>query len=141
MKKLGSMLFTASLATVLLTSSAATVPDEEAALKTVLQLYLTGDADKLEQAFHTSASMKYIDNKTGQFTDVPIADFIARVRKNGAPGERKTEILSYNIDGNAAQAKLRIETPKVIFVDYMNLLKVGGQWKIVSKIFTRTDKN
>jgi len=45
-----------------------------------------------------------------------------------------------NIEGNAAQAKIKIETGSVIMNDYMNLLKINGEWKIVSKIFSRSDK-
>jgi hypothetical protein len=73
--------------------------------------------------------------------DVPIADYIARVKANSnGPGKRNIEIVSLNIEGSAAQAKIKIETEKVILYDYMNLLKVNGEWKIVSKIFSRQNK-
>ena len=45
-----------------------------------------------------------------------------------------------NIEGNAANGKIKIETEKAILYDYMNMLKINGEWKIVSKIFSRTDK-
>jgi len=113
---------------------------EEQGVRTCLEHYMSGDGNRLEQAFHPSASMKYIDAQTGEFKDVPIADFIARVKANTAKTERKIEIVSMNIEGNAAQAKIRIETEKVILYDYMNLLKTGNEWKIVSKIFSRKNK-
>ena len=47
---------------------------------------------------------------------------------------------SVNIEGNAANGKIKIETDKVILYDYMNMLKVNGEWKIVSKIFSRKNK-
>jgi len=37
-----------------------------------------------------------------------------------------------NVEGSAAQAKIKIETDKVIMYDYMNLLKINNEWKIVA---------
>jgi hypothetical protein len=113
---------------------------EDAAVRSTLEDYMSGDGNRMEKAFHPSATMKYIDAKSNQFTDVPIADFIARVKANTSKMDRKIEIVSMNVEGNAAQAKIRIETDKVIMHDYMNLLKVDGNWKIVSKIFSRQEK-
>ena len=101
---------------------------------------MSGEGDKVEKAFHPSAMMKYIDAQTGEFKDVPIADYIARVKASTTKTERKIEITSLNIEGNAAQAKIKIETDKAILHDYMNLLKINGEWKIVSKIFSRLNK-
>jgi hypothetical protein len=112
---------------------------EEDSVRACLANYMSGDGPRVEKAFHPSAYMKYIDVQTGEFKDVPIADYIARV-KTGKPSERKIGIESLNIEGNAAQAKIRIETGTVILNDYMNLLKVNGEWKIVSKIFSRKNK-
>lgn len=115
--------------------------NEEAGVRECLQHYMSGQGDRMEKAFHPSASMKYVDYQSKEFKDVPIADFIARVKANtGSPSNRKIEIVSLNVEGTAAQAKIKIETDKVIMYDYMNLLKVNGEWKIVSKIFSRHDK-
>ena len=120
---------------------------EEAAVRACLENYMSGDGDRLEKAFHPSASMKYVDYQTNEFKDVPIAEYIARVKTNNASNtanasrpSRKIEIVSMNVEGKAAQAKIKIETDKVVMYDYMNLLKVGDEWKIVSKIFNRQDK-
>ncbi|HEX7845112.1 MAG TPA: nuclear transport factor 2 family protein [Chitinophagaceae bacterium] len=114
---------------------------EEAAVKACLENYMSGVGDKVEKAFHSSATMKYIDAQSGEFKDVPIADYIARVKANtNGPGNRKIEIVSLNIEGNAANGKIKIEMDKVILWDYMNMLKINGEWKIVSKIFSRQNK-
>lgn len=113
---------------------------DEAAVKACLENYMSGDGNRMEKAFHTSATMKYIDAQSGEFKDVPIADFIARVKANPGTAERKIEIVSMNLEGNAAQAKIKIEMEKVILYDYMNLLKINNEWKIVSKIFSRQSK-
>lgn len=121
------------------TSIAQNKTDEEA-VKACLENYMSGDGDRMEKAFHPSATMKYIDASTNEFKDVPIADFIARIRANTNKTERKIEIVSMNIEGNAANGKIKIETGKAILYDYMNMLKIDGEWKIVSKIFSRMDK-
>lgn len=113
---------------------------EEIGVKACLENYMSGDGNRMEKAFHPSASMKYVDYQSGEFKDVPIADFIARIKSNTTKTDRKIEIVSMNIEGNAAQAKIRIETAQVIMNDYMNLLKINGEWKIVSKIFSRQNK-
>ena len=121
------------------TSIAQNKIDEEA-VKACLENYIIGDGDRMEKAFHPSATMKYIDASTNEFKDVPIADFIARVKANTNKTERKIEIVSMNIEGNAANGKIKIETGKAILYDYMNMLKIDGEWKIVSKIFSRMNK-
>ncbi len=128
------------LAVAFLIVNAANAQSDEAGVRACLENYMSGDGARVEKAFHPSATMKYIDAQNNEFRDVPIADYIARVKANTAKMERKIEIVSINIEGNAAQAKIRIETDKVILNDYMNLLKVGDEWKIVSKIFSRTNK-
>ncbi len=120
------------------TSFAQNNPEEDS-VRACLANYMSGDGARVEKAFHPSAFMKYIDAQTGEFKDVPIADYIARV-KGGKPSERKIAIESLNIEGNAAQAKIKIESGNAILNDYMNLLKINGEWKIVSKIFSRKSK-
>ncbi len=132
--------FFTSVITLLISLTAFTQTTDEAAARACLEDYMSGDGVRMEKAFHTSATMKYIDAKTGEFKDVPIADFIARVKANTTKQERKIEIVSLNMEGNAANGKIKIETDKAILYDYMNMLKINGEWKIVSKIFSRKDK-
>lgn len=116
-----------------------TTTDEEG-VKACLENYMSGDGNRMEKAFHPSATMKYIDVQSGEFKDVPIADFIARVKANTTKQDRKIEIVAFNIEGNAANGKIKIENDKAILYDYMNMLKINGEWKIVSKIFSRLNK-
>jgi hypothetical protein len=121
-------------------TASAQAANEEAAIRACLDNYTSFDGNRLEKAFHPSATMKYIDNKSGEFKDVPIADFIARSKSNTTKIDRKITIVSINIEGPAAQAKIKVETPEVFIYDYMNMLKINGEWKIVSKIFSRQPK-
>ncbi|MBO9632594.1 MAG: nuclear transport factor 2 family protein [Chitinophagaceae bacterium] len=140
MKKLGSVLLSATLATALTSQAEAQTKNEEAAVRACLGLYLSFDADQMEKAFHPSGTVKHIDNKTGEYKDETVAAFLIRVRAIATKPERRSEIVSLNIEGTAAQAKIRIEQKELIFTDFMNLLKIDGTWRIVSKVFQRTDK-
>jgi len=135
-KTLSTLLLTVSLFFAYTTKA----QTDEQGVRACLENYMSAEGDRVEKAFHPSATMKYIDVQTKEFKDVPIADYIARVKANTNKMERKIEIISLNIEGDAAQAKIRIETSQAILYDYMNLLKIGNEWKIVSKIFSRQQK-
>ncbi len=49
--------------------------------------------------------------------------------------QRKRKIESLDVSGNAAIAKITLDYPTVKFTDYMSLLKIDGEWKIVNKSF------
>jgi hypothetical protein len=105
------------------------------ALNAYLQGHITGQADAFRRAFHPEARMLYA--KDGQFVETEIADFIARAPGKPAVDEdRRTRTIDYiDIVGDAAIAKLTLTYPDVTFTDYMTLLKIGGEWRIVSKVF------
>jgi hypothetical protein len=113
---------------------------EETAVRACLENYMSGEGSRVEKAFDPSATMKYIDARDGSFKDVPIADYIARVKANTTKPDRKIEIVYLDIEGTVAQGRIKIETDKFVLYDCMNLLKINGEWKIVSKIFSRLDK-
>ncbi|HEY5772704.1 MAG TPA: nuclear transport factor 2 family protein, partial [Chitinophagaceae bacterium] len=72
--------------------------------------------------------------------NVPLKDFMARMRNTGTKTDRKTKIENIQVFGNTASAKLTIEYPTFYFHDIMSLLKTKDGWKIVGKIFYREDK-
>ncbi|WP_299437599.1 nuclear transport factor 2 family protein [uncultured Aquimarina sp.] len=100
--------------------------------------YLEGgtnnDFETLKKAFHKTATMKYINDG---YQEVNAIDFFKKVMKPGPKQDRKTSIASIDISGHAASARLEIEYATFTFIDYMNLLKIDGEWKVVSKIFYR----
>ena len=113
---------------------------EHDAVKQTLNYYLEGgtnnDFDMLKMAFHEDATMKYI---RGEYKAVNAIEFFQGIMKSGPPQNRKTSIEYVDISGPAAHARLRIDYPNFSFIDYMNLLKIDGEWKIVSKIFNRVN--
>ncbi len=114
-------------------------------VKETVQNYLDGgtygDTAKMAKVFHPTAFMKFVDVKTGEFRDVPIARYLENGKANaGKKIDRTTKILNIDITGTAAQAKLELDMPTTKLTDYFNLLKINGEWRVVSKIFAREDK-
>ena len=140
MKLSNLRIYTLAMVSLLLSIASIAQKTDEEAVRACLENYMSGEGDRMEKAFHPSATMKYIDAQSNEFKDVPIADFIARVKSNTTKQDRKIEIVALNIEGNAANGKIKIETEKAILYDYMNMLKINGEWKIVSKIFSRVNK-
>ena len=126
------------VATLSLTSSTAQESDYELVAKTV-NYYLDGgtnnDFETLKKAFHETATMKYITNDG--YKEVNALDFFSGMDASKPKQNRKTRIEDITISGHAANARLEIEYPTFTFIDFMNLLKIEGEWKIVNKIFYR----
>ena len=100
----------------------------------------TGSSAEMRKAFHPTAMMFYVD-KEGAMTGVSMPEWFARIdasSKDAKPAlSRKVAIV--DVDGDAAVAKLVSTVPNMQIEDYMFLLKVGGSWRIVGKIFHRTE--
>ena len=69
-------------------------------------------------------------------------DYIAGASGKPAADEslRRRRILSVDVTGDAAIGKIELDYPQAKLTDYMSLLKVDGEWKIVGKIFASEAK-
>ncbi len=112
---------------------------EYAAITTTLNYYLEGgtnnDFSTLKKAFHKDAVMEFISEEEG-YKSVNALEFFEERMKPGPKANRKTYVTQINIMNTAANARLEIVFPDFVIVDYMNLLKIDGEWQIVSKIFS-----
>lgn len=138
--------FKTSLLLVVLISSitnlqAQSNAEDHAAISTTLNYYLEGgtqnDFSTLSKAFHPNATMKSVGDNGIKETNA--VAFFKKGMKPGPAQNRKTRIISIDISGTAANARLEIEYDTFTFIDYMHLLKINGEWKIVSKIFHKKD--
>ena len=124
-------------------ANAQSADDEKAArvpLEHYLQGHATGDGAHYRAAFHPEARLFFI--RDGKVTTRTSEEYIAGA--NGKPqadeAQRKRWIESVDIAGNAGIAKIILDYPTARFVDYMSLLKVDGEWKIVNKTFYAESK-
>jgi hypothetical protein len=116
---------------------------DEAAIRQTVQYYFDGgknrDSLTLRKAFHPEARMLFA--REGKLVVVPIGEYITRVGSESLkPGEvdsTERKVVSVDVVGDAAIAKLKLKRPDAVLTDYMSLLKVDGRWLIVNKNFTR----
>jgi hypothetical protein len=130
----------AVLALLLIACAPASAQDsEEAGVREAIQHYFqghaTGQGEHFRKAFHTDAKLFFI--RDGKLTQWTAEEYISRASGKPAADEaqRKRRIDSIDISGNAAVVKLTLDYPSVVFTDYMSMLKIDGQWKIVNKTF------
>ena len=116
---------------------------DEAAIRQTVQYYFDGgknrDSLTLRKAFHPDARMLFA--RDGKLAVVPIAEYITRVGSSRpTPGEvdsTERKVVSVDVVGDAAIAKIKLQRPEAVITDYMSLLKVDGRWQIVNKVYTR----
>ena len=115
---------------------------EEAAVRVPLENYIkahaTGDPEYARKAFHSEGNMIWI--REGKYSSESFDSFIKRAF-TGKPASDEAKrkdgrrIEAVDVSGNAATARIVLDYPTVRFVDYMTLLKIDGEWKIVNKSF------
>ena len=114
-------------------------PDIEG-IQQAVQHYLdghaTGDPAVMTRAFHESARLQFIRN--GQYSMRTLEAYLGGM--GGSPAEdeadRRRRVVSVDYTGDTGVAKLELDYPGALITDYMQLLKIDGEWKIVNKIFT-----
>jgi len=117
---------------------------EDALVRQAVEAYLHGlkfnDVTSLKKAFYPEAKLFFVkkDGTLGQLTQEQwYKGFEASAGKE-EKGDLK--IVSVDITGNAASVKVREEYPNSIYTDYVSLLKLGGEWKIVNKVYVAEPK-
>lgn len=106
-----------------------------AAIELYFQAHALGDGDFIRRAFTPDARIEFIDDGTlKQWTR---EEFAARFHGPAADEYRRVRrVESLDVSGNAASAVVTLDYPQVLFRDHLSLLKIGGQWKIVHKVFS-----
>lgn len=126
----------------------ASTEEEEAVKKVVFEAYINGafnelDAASMEKGFHKDFSI--YSAKGEEISKYPIADWVDGVkkRKNAEydPNDEKNiwkHNLSVDVTGGAAQVKVELSNQgKLVYTDYLSLLKFESGWKIVAKVYHR----
>jgi len=97
------------------------------------------DAKSIEIAFHSTAIMKWNENE--KYMEVNAVKALSDYLNSNEPVKTKTKIVAINVVGDAANAQLELEYDNFYFVDFMHLMKIEGEWKIVSKTYTTVPKD
>jgi hypothetical protein len=107
-------------------------------LENYIKAHATGDPEYARKAFHTEGNMIWM--RDGKYSSETFDSFIKRAftGKPAADEDKRKDgrkIEAVDVTGNAAVARIVLDYPTVKFVDYMTLLKINGEWKIVNKSF------
>ncbi|UCE04014.1 MAG: nuclear transport factor 2 family protein [Candidatus Latescibacterota bacterium] len=140
---LRSLLMLVTVAALVAPASLSAADEAElAAIEQTARDYLeggtNGDVDRLRRAFHSSCVLKF--TRHGAYQEWPVQDYLARIRP-GRRSQRSTHILFMDFAGSCAVVKVRIDDGERTFIDFLSLLKIDEEWKIVGKIFYRQDLN
>ena len=128
-----------AIALALVLGTAGAVRAQDAGARAPLELYLkghaTGDGEYYRRAFHPDARIQGI--RDGKLVTRTREEFAAGAAGKPAEDEalRKRRIVSVDVVDDAAFAKIELDYPKIKFTDYFTLLKVDGEWKIMSKVY------
>lgn len=141
--------FAVSLLVLAVLSSAHAVdskqnPEDAAILQTV-QHYLHGlkfnDVESLKKAFYPEAKLFFV-KKNGELGQLSQAEWYEGFKSiAGKEEEGDLRVASIDVSGNVASAKIEEDYPKSHYTDYVSLLKLNGEWKIVNKIYFASPKH
>lgn len=113
--------------------------DDVTQVRRVAQAYLDGllhgDTATLRNAFAADAQLFGVPG--GALQVIPVAKWIeSRGGKRLEPeNEYRQRVVAVDVSGDAAVARTDLVWPTVHYVDYLSMLKIGGEWKIVNKIW------
>ena len=100
--------------------------------------WMTGDTTKIGSAMHATCQLKNLkDGKVVVFDRATYLGFFKpRPRRENSGGK----VIDIDITGYIASAKCEIETPKRLYTDYFNMMKVGERWYILDKVAMSVSK-
>jgi protease I len=127
------------LAAFTVTAPAPSTSSDETLVRQTVETYLHGlkfnDVADLKKAFVPEAKLFFV-KKDGSLGSLTQEDWYKGFAASaGKEEEGELRIVSVDVAGNAASVKVREKYAKSIYTDYVSLLKLGGEWRIVNKIY------
>lgn len=110
-------------------------PGPRAAIELYFRAHAFGDGSYIRQAFTPDAKISFLDH--GELKQWTREEFTNRFH-GPAPDEyrRVRRVESLDVSGDAASAVVTLDYGQVLLRDHLLLLKIGNEWKIVSKVFS-----
>ena len=107
-------------------------------IQTYFECMYESSAEKTRAAFHPNAKITgYLEDGLRQMSVDDFAAFVTSqqpsAKDNGEP--TRLDIVSLDIAGNTAIARVRDDYLEMTFMDTLSLLKTDGQWSIYNKLF------
>lgn len=101
-----------------------------------VKAYLNADAKGLQESFFKEAVL-YSAEKD-RLDSLPLGDWLPSIesrKKNGDLRSGSSEIMSLDITEHAATVKLRLRLAAMEFTDYLTLIELQGNWRIIAKTY------
>lgn len=94
-----------------------------------------GSVSAVESACHPKASFTMLNTQTGHMDAHDVDAHLKAVKMGQLSGTQNLRLIDLDIDGNAALAKVKIdeEGKKNRSIRYLQLVRVGEQWRIVNE--------
>ncbi len=101
--------------------------------------FYNGDVAKLKTVFHPACHL--MSATDGSLVNDDMDAVYTRVANRTAPAANnevnRDRIISIDLaNPELALAKVQIAIGAKLFTDYLNCIKLDGEWKIISKVFT-----
>jgi len=115
---------------------------DEIQIKDTIQTYFDcmyeSSAEKTHAAFHPNAKITgYLEDGLHQMSVDEFAGFVTSQqpspKEKGEP--ERLDVLSLDIAGDTAVARVRDDYLGMTFMDTLSLLKTDGHWQIYNKLF------
>jgi len=110
----------------------------EAVVQTYFDAMYESSVEKVHEAFHPAAKITgYSRGKLQQMSVDDFAKFVSRQQPSAKEKDEpvRLEIVSLEIDGDIAVARVRDDYVGLTFLDILSLLRVEGRWSIYNKLF------
>jgi hypothetical protein len=120
-------------------ASSSAIPADEAGIKQAVQAYFDAVTDNnknaVVRAFHADAFI--MTSRADRLSRAPFAQWGAFANDQPHPDapERRSKIVSIDQTGARAVAKVDLDWPDVHYIDYLSLMKFGGEWRIINKVW------
>ena len=110
----------------------------KATIQTYFDCMFESDSDKAHQAFHPNSKITgYMQGQLQEMSTDQFAQFVG-AQSPSAKDNGDTpvlDIISLDIAGDTAVARVRDVYLGLTFLDMLSLLKTDGEWKIYNKLF------
>jgi len=129
------------LITITISTQAMSQKSEYKQIEETINAYFDGMVNHKSKsfsiAFEKNATMKWIEK---DYSEVNAIEALSEYVNSNETVGTKTKILSISVEGVIANAQIELEYDSFYFIDHMQLMKIKGNWKIVSKIYTKKNK-
>ena len=124
-----------------LVATSAFAQSEDDAIKSTITAYTDGftkgDSASINRAFLSNALLRNLNASTGKITDMTLRKFVAGMPAGGA--KATGALLTYSYAGTSAVATVEFKFADFKYIDLLSLLQVNGEWKIVTRVFSRVE--